>query len=738
MSRQKVGAWGSPDTAFYPVDTTKWPDGLAAQTKFQRDKENRSVRTITIVLGWVEEVDPPINSISFVLTEKNKNCWHSINGQDQRIVMCPQPEEENNGEFAGVPKGPIGEVVSNILVCECKYDMWTLMHRYFKVKELISCGKVDIASRDHVVYFYIWLRYSFSKQLTWQRKWNTKPKELQHSQVVVTDELCHQYKNAVNASRPEHHEQFLSAPDLVRAMLGFIGKGSGNGQAIRDEILHIMHRHKISERAGHFYEQWHQKLHNNTTPEDIPICEALIAYLKSGGDMSKYWDHLHKNGIDAKRLASYERAITTEPWYKPEAIGCFEGYLHILKQVHSSDDLNMLIAEARGHCGGDTHQLMQDIQSNYKDQDALRQMDRVLALRYNLCHNHLDKNNVKKLKDILFLDLCLEAYTRQLTERIMHIDIGFQAYVREVSIIMQNLCLSYSWRELKYCKDDWEILVRVISKDLHEDNARKVKSVIDRLKQALGEVNDAYDEVMQTKAEMMGSHFGVADYAKKLFSEEVLRGTLFFSLSMILKKIDPHVRNCAHLGNWLIISQGRSHGSRGNVVRVKNLADVMHKVYDERSVLLVEKITGEEEVPTNVQAIVVLNASDYPDVLAHVSVRARNLKVLLTVLFEEDECNKLLKLENRHVFLKVEGSNVKYELQSKDQPIARRASSHLILQSAMDEAKRLEPPPMFKTSLMYMNEFSQLHSGAKSNNLKFLRDKLDPGIKLPDSAVIPF
>lgn len=56
----------------------------------------------------------------------------------------------------------------------------------------------------------------------------------------------------------------------------------------------------------------------------------------------------------------------------------------------------------------------------------------------------------------------------------------------------------------------------------------------------------------------------------------------------------------------------------------------------------------------------------------------------------------------------------------------------------MDEAKRLEPPPMFKTSLMYMNEFSQLHSGAKSNNLKFLRDKLDPGIKLPDSAVIPF
>jgi hypothetical protein len=74
-----------------------------------------------------------------------------------------------------------------------------------------------------------------------------------------------------------------------------------------------------------------------------------------------------------------------------------------------------------------------------------------------------------------------------------------------------------------------------------------------------------------------------------------------------------------------------------------------------------------------------LNAPDYPDVLAHVSVRARNLKVLLTVLFDQKQCDELAKLEDRHLFLKVEGNNVKYELQNENQPIARRASSHLIL-----------------------------------------------------------
>lgn len=71
--------------------------------------------------------------------------------------------------------------------------------------------------------------------------------------------------------------------------------------------------------------------------------------------MSKYWDHLHKHNINKERLASYERPVLHEPWYKPEAINDFEIYLKILKQMHSSDDINMLIDEARGHVGGDTH-----------------------------------------------------------------------------------------------------------------------------------------------------------------------------------------------------------------------------------------------------------------------------------------------------------------------------------------------------------------------------------------------
>ena len=122
----------------------------------------------------------------------------------------------------------------------------------------------------------------------------------------------------------------------------------------------------------------------------------------------------------------------------------------------------------------------------------------------------------------------------------------------------------------------------------------------------MGDINDTYAEQIQTKAELLGTRFGVQDYTRKLFAEELLRGSLFFSLSMIMKKTEPMVRQKANLGDWLVISQGRSYGSRGYVTRVQNLADVMMHTYERRTVLIVDKITGEEEVPSNVQAIVLL------------------------------------------------------------------------------------------------------------------------------------
>ena len=43
-------------------------------------------------------------------------------------------------------------------------------------------------------------------------------------------------------------------------------------------------------------QEWHQKLHNNTTPDDVPICEAYIAFLQSNGNKQSYWRVLSDAG----------------------------------------------------------------------------------------------------------------------------------------------------------------------------------------------------------------------------------------------------------------------------------------------------------------------------------------------------------------------------------------------------------------------------------------------------------
>ena len=56
------------------------------------------------------------------------------------------------------------------------------------------------------------------------------------------------------------------AQEWVRNMLGCVGRG-GNAQAIRDEILNIMHRHHIGEKRGTLMEV--------TTCDHLPSSQCL-------------------------------------------------------------------------------------------------------------------------------------------------------------------------------------------------------------------------------------------------------------------------------------------------------------------------------------------------------------------------------------------------------------------------------------------------------------------------------
>ena len=208
---------------------------------------------------------------------------------------------------------------------------------------------------------FVWLRFSALRQLDWQRNYNTQPRELGHSIDRLTLKLADRYTKAEGER------------EIIRLIMATLGRGS-NAQKVRDEVLNIMHRHKIKEVSGHFMEEWHQKLHNNTTPDDMVICEAYLEFLRSNGNLFRFYQKLEEGGVTKERLESFERPIKSNPDFVPHLkdalIHDFEHFLGILKEVHAGADLGISIQAARRLFDAEMHGLMDFIWSHQNDRDA--------------------------------------------------------------------------------------------------------------------------------------------------------------------------------------------------------------------------------------------------------------------------------------------------------------------------------------------------------------------------------
>ena len=124
------------------------------------------------------------------------------------------------------------------------------------------------------------------RQLDWYRNYGYQSKDMNGLQDYFSRRLA----QSVLSTGKEVHAVGAAAGDPIRHLLArmimpFSSRGGGRGEDIRLEILNIMRRHGI--REGHrpgiedrFLEQWHQKLHQNTSPDDISIASAYIAFLE--------------------------------------------------------------------------------------------------------------------------------------------------------------------------------------------------------------------------------------------------------------------------------------------------------------------------------------------------------------------------------------------------------------------------------------------------------------------------
>lgn len=737
VSRDEPGQWILPIKALWPASTTPVSE-ISVETKFVtgeaclgNDGECATLQTLSVDLPGSGADE--LTGVQFVLRdEANGDLWYkdSTNGMSNfRANFLASTQTQ----------GASDPLLDAITRAEDPHGgWWTLMHRFNLASNLLDmhCTQANqpnrLAAYQNASKAYVWLRYSASKKLTWQRNYNVKPRELSAAQSKLTRVITN---------------MFCESPylrDTARLMLGCVGKGGsgGDGQAIRDEILNIMHRNGIGENKKYWMEQWHQKLHNNTTPDDIVICEAYIAYLKADCAIETYWRVLLEGGIDRARLESYERPIITEPInhganLKVPLIKDFYKYLAILKSVHSGADLVESIRACAGGLGGVSDALNYVRVAQSGGGDATQLLNACVESRHQLRDAGLaDASDDEWTRNLLYLDLAIDDVARRAVERAGEANYGLDDQMRLAGLVLENLALSLpaSNQDVVLATIDWRLAIQS-RKTGDPQWALRAKAAMDRARLAISRYSDTVSQEMQPAARHIGGACEIEQWSVDLFSEEVIRGGPAFALSLVLTRLDPLLRAEADMGAWQIISP---KSVTGFVLHVNDLHTVMNDVFARPTIVVADKVGGDEEFPLG--AVAVLTTCSV-DVLSHTAVRARNGGSLFATCYEPELLAQLASMDGQSMAMDVVGDDVSWR--SVD---TASVMADLDAKTASAPPKQklvLEKVPFCGSYTVPLAAFDKGVVGAKARNTKALHQSLGGGkipawIKLPKSMVIPF
>jgi alpha-glucan,water dikinase len=184
------------------------------------------------------------------------------------------------------------------------------------------------------------------------------------------------------------------------------------------------------------------------------------------------------------------------------------------------------------------------------------------------------------------------------------------------------------------------------------------------------------------------------------------------------------LRKAAQIGAWQIISRGRG---AGKVEVVETLRSIQRLRYDSPTVVVTDKVMGDEEIPEGVTAVI---APDVTDIVSHLAVRARNANVLFASCHDAEMLQRLKSLRGHHLRLEV------------------NPAGDVIVEETAAEAPQAPPrAPLARPSLtkrrftkyaVALEDFNEKIVGGKSCHQAQLRGKLPDWMHLLPSVAVPF
>ena len=604
---------------------------------------------------------------------------------------------------------------------------WSLMQRFGLAADLVDdAGATGAPGAGALL---AWLRLSSLRQLPWYGGSCYQSKDAAHTQKMLAERVA-----ALAASAPDGDSR-----RFARAILATLPRGGGGGDDIRMGILHIMRDHGI--REGHrpgieepFLEQWHQKLHTNTTPDDVAICEAYMAFLDTGS-METFWATAwDRGGLTAEDLATMDHPLTATPLHLPHLKGAFEHYLTILKRTHGGASLDAAVSAARGCVGGDLAWALGDLLDHRHEWWV---PGKLVELRGALRPLWTAPG---ASRDLALLDVALEEFLRVKVEAVDPAALPPPDRIALLQLLLDSASLDAVAGEeddVVQCAALWRAVAGIAAAgDASSwtcDAAQAVLAASQRTELALAARADRTCAAVGPAAAAFAAVGVDAAYLSN-FGEEVARGDPLFPAARLLRVLAADARAVVGVGDWLVVATGEGGAAVGRALLTPTLGALAGASYGgDAVVVFADEVDGSEDVPIGVTAVL---TPSIVDALAHVALRARAQGVLLATCLAPDAWEKMADFGGSSVSVAVTNTGgVKVGAAAAGAAAAARPAAGVS-----------SPPPLVlpkapTVDAWVLAEADYVVSGAvggKAANLAGLRGRLPEGVAIPPSVALPF
>lgn len=718
------GDWCEPDPP--PKNAQSFGDGKAMRTLVEQQSR--------AMLKFPAKTCP--GAICFVLyiTVPGGEAWLKSSGGSDFLIDLTG--ESGDSASAGPKDNSIGKQVCD---AEFKYSHWSQFQRLCLMSDFLQKG-ANLTAKD-AAWITTDLKLAQQRVLDWYRKRGYQPKDFAAAQERIGGILS---SCVTSAATPQ-------VRTLLRLCVNACPRGNSRGaDDIRHGILNIMRNHGIKE--GHrpgieckFIEQWHQKLHTNSAPDDIVICEGYLAFLRSGNPDDLFrviWEVGKLTREDLGKMCecgfkdhtkSGGKGLNVTPLHLPQLYKDMEGYLGLLKHIHGGSSLFDLCEACKGQFPDHGAECMAF--EVYHSRDDPMVMGRITELRRQL-------KSVLWKRDVLMLDVALEDQLRMLAERVRPAELNRDDLLGYLGAVLEDLVMS---REDPSLTCGLEMFKRLTVGD--HGNAERWSTEWCKLMMSASErltinctttidmmVNDLQScaDQMYAASQSGGSVLKPDKAPFEAFGEETARCLTERVVAQVFRCLTPMLRRGAGLGPWEVTSRGS-----GNVVgTVKVMKELPTEAYSQKVIAVLQTLTGWEDIPLGIVAILLPSESSV-DVLSHVAIRARNQNVLLASCDDDSLLNELRGSNEKPLAVQINaGGDVTWSKASGAVDIVSEVHG----KASAPVLKMAPIPPKPSAKALSMDTFvaNSKSLGGKSLNLAKLKPQQSTDYDLPISVTIPF